>query len=719
MRVPYPVDGRSVRRASCFVAVSLPDGVIGLPHWVDYSGRHAFTEQQPSVLACWSRGLPDLAPDESEEATAQTQAWRQYVQQVRRGEGGTFDEQWARFKEIFGDRLPEDGPPPVWHPPPGAPTNLDRFMQALGVEGYGELYRWSVAERAAFWGKVTDDLGLVFSRPPTHVLDLGRGVKDPQWLVGAEFNIVDSCFTAPGHRPAVMSATERIPEPRVTTYGELERLVNRIANGFHEQGFRSGETIALYMPMTLECVATYLAIIRAGLCVASIADSFSPSETAKRCEIADAECIVTVDAFERAGRTIRPYEKVQQAGVPKAIVITMSGETVSRRDGDLSFDELLSSRDVYESVVSRPSEMITILFSSGTTGTPKAVPWTHLNPIKCAMDGRFHQDIRGEDVVAWPTNIGWMMGPWLIFATLLNDATMALFEGAPTGEKFTRFVGDARVTVLGVVPSLVRAWRSSEAVGEGGWPHVRLFSSTGEPSNRCDALWLMSQTGYRAPIIEYLGGTEIGGGHLTGTVVHAASPATFTTPALGIDVVVLDDEGDAVEEGETGELFLIPPSIGLSQTLLNRDHEEIYYAGCPSGPCGEVLRRHGDEIARLHKGHFRAQGRADDAMNLGGIKVSSVELERVIESHRVVLEAAAVGAQKGAEGPEKLVVFAVLRPHTDGGGLRSELQAQIAAELNPLFQIDELIIVDALPRTASNKVLRRQLRSQHAGSGSV
>ena len=660
-----------------------------------------------------------MAPHESEEAIAQDLAWRQYVQQVRQGEGGSFDEQWARFEAIFRGRPSEDGPPPVWHPPPNTPTNLDRFMKSLGVEDYAQLHRWSVADRAAFWGKVTDDLGVVFSRPPTRILDLSRGVQDPRWLVDAEFNIVDSCFTAPGNKPAVVSATERDPEPKVTTYGELERLVNRIANGFHEHGFRAGETIALCMPMTLECVATYLAIIRAGLCVASIADSFSPSETAKRCEIADAKCIVTVDAFERAGRTIRLYEKVRQAGVPKAIVFTTAGETIPRREGDLSVDELLSSSAEYESVVSHSSEMITILFSSGTTGTPKAVPWTHLNPIKCAMDGRLHQDIRAEDVVAWPTNIGWMMGPWLIFATLLNDATIGLFEGAPTGEKFTRFVGDARVTVLGVVPSLVRAWRSAEAIGEGGWPRVRLFSSTGEPSNRHDAMWLMSQTGYRAPIIEYLGGTEIGGGHLTGTVVQAASPATFTTPALGIDVVVLDDRGDLVAEGETGELFLIPPSIGLSQTLLNRDHEEIYYTGCPSGPGGAVLRRHGDEIARLHKGYFKAQGRADDTMNLGGIKVSSVELERVIDSHNAVFEAAAVGMQAGGEGPERLVVFAVLQPDTDAKELRSELQARIAAELNPLFRIDELVVVDGLPRTASNKVLRRQLRSQHVRSGSA
>ena len=167
-----------------------------------------------------------------------------------------------------------------------------------------------------------------------------------------------------------------------------------------------------------------------------------------------------------------------------------------------------------------------------------------------------------------------------------------------------------------------------------------------------------------------------------------------------------------MDEGETGELFLIPPAIGLSQALLGYEHDDVYYAGCPPGPDGTVLRRHGDEITRLHRGHFTAQGRTDDTMNLGGIKVSSIELERVIEQHEAVCEAAAVGVHAG-DGAGRLVVFLVLRPHTDRAGLRKALQTRIAAELNPLFKIRELVLVESLPRTASNKLMRRQLRARH------
>jgi acetyl-CoA synthetase len=175
--------------------------------------------------------------------------------------------------------------------------------------------------------------------------------------------------------------------------------------------------------------------------------------------------------------------------------------------------------------------------------------------------------------------------------------------------------------------------------------------------------------------------------------------------------VVLDEEGQPVADGAEGEIFLVPPSIGLSQTLLNRDHDEVYFADCPTGPDGEVLRRHGDQVARLPGGYFLAQGRADDTMNLGGIKVSSLELERVLASHPAVFEAAAVAVQSEGEGAEKLVVFAVLAEDSDLEELRSDLGKAIATELNPLFKIHDLEAVDTLPRTASNKLMRRELRT--------
>jgi acetyl-CoA synthetase len=466
--------------------------------------------------------------------------------------------------------------------------------------------------------------------------------------------------------------------------------------------------------MTVECIAAYLGIIRAGCAVVSIADSFAPKVIRRRLEIAEADGIFTVDEFSRGGRTIPMYDKVCEARAPLAVVINDEETTFPLlRSGDLLWFDFLGDDAPFPSVTTEPAAVTNVLYSSGTTGDPKAIPWTHLTPIKCAMDGRYHQDIGRGSVVCWPTNIGWMMGPWLIYATLINRGCIALYEGLPSGAGFANFVQRAGVSMLGVVPSLVRAWRESSACDGADWSRIETFSSTGEPSNRSDYLWLTSLTGHRAPVVEYCGGTEIGGGYVTGTVVQPASPSTFTTPALGLDFVILDDENRPVPEGREGEVFLVPPSIGLSQTLLNRDHEKVYHADCPAGPSGEVLRRHGDQLARLSGGFFRAQGRADDTMNLGGIKVSSLELERVIDYHPAISESAAVAVQPGGEGAEKLVVFAVADESADPEQLLGALRQMISKKLNPLFKIHDLVVVDSLPRTASNKLMRRELRDHY------
>jgi len=644
-------------------------------------------------------------------------AWRDIVAAVRAGDGPSFDEQWRRFCEIHATRPLGDGPPPAWEPDDDTlvRSNIAELMRVAGVASYGALQRWSVEDRARFWGTVLERIGVEFTEPARAILDETSGPEDPRWLVGARLNIVDSCLRGDPERAAIVSGRPDSDQIRTVSRGELRALSERFAHGLRRLGHVVGDRVALYLPMTVECIAAYLGVVRAGGAVVSIADSFSAEELRRRMESGGARTVLTVASYSRGGRVIDLLEKVRAADARSVIVLPgADGTTPALRPGEVAWHDFLGDGEPFPAVASAPDDVTNVLFSSGTTGTPKAIPWTHLTPMKCAMDGRYHQDIHPEDVVAWPTNIGWMMGPWLIYASLMNDAAMALWEGAPHERGFATFVRAAGVTVLGVVPSLVRAWRGAGLFGDADLRHVRVFSSTGEPSNREDYLWLMSRTGYRAPVIEYLGGTEIGGGHMTGTVVQPASPATFTTVALGLDVVLLDDHGDEVAEGEMGELFIVPPSIGLSQRLLDREHHPIYYEGCPPGPNGERLRRHGDQFLKLGGGAMRAQGRADDTMNLGGIKVSSLELEQVIDTHPAVYESAAVAIQIDGEGAERLVVYAVLVPDASTESLRAELGRSIGQRLNPLFKIHDVVTIERLPRTASNKIMRRELRGRYA-----
>jgi acetyl-CoA synthetase len=226
--------------------------------------------------------------------------------------------------------------------------------------------------------------------------------------------------------------------------------------------------------------------------------------------------------------------------------------------------------------------------------------------------------------------------------------------------------------------------------------------------------WLAERAGGK-PVIEYCGGTETGGSYITSTVLDPAPPGCFSAKTLGSDFVILDEAGRV---SDTGEVFLIPPVLGHSTRLLNADHHEVYFEGCPPGPAGQVLRRHGDMVERMPGGRYRALGRSDDSMNLGGIKVSPVELEQVMNACAGVAETAAIAVSPKGGGPSELVVFAVLDDPDAGpdvDGIRGDLQERIREHLNPLFRISDLRTIDALPRTASNKVMRRVLRDRYRG----
>ena len=606
-------------------------------------------------------------------------------------------------------------PLPAWQPDEEdvAHANLSHFAAAQGLQGLEQLHRWSVEQREDFWQTVIDRLGIVFRRRPRRIADLSD-VTAPRWCPGGRLNIAESCFQADPDASAIVTCDGPDQPIYTMTYGQLNRASNRVANSLRAAGFKPGDGLAVDMIMNAVSVVIYLGIIKAGCKVISIADSFSPEEIATRLRIGKAVGIFTMDQIPRGGKRLPLYTKVVAARAPKAIVLPAGGDLdCTLRNGDLAWDDFLVDEDGGAATEHDPHDHINILFSSGTTGDPKAITWNHTTPLKAAMDAHFHHDVHPGDVLAWPTNLGWMMGPWLIFAALLNRATIALYPDAPLSRDFCTFVQDAKVTMLGVVPSLVKAWRNQGAAEGLDWSAIRAFSSTGECSNAEDMLYLMSLANYR-PVVEYCGGTEIGGGYLCGSLVKPASPSTFTTPSLGLEFFLLDEDGKPAEEGE---IFIVPPSIGLSVELLNQDHYQVYFEGVPKGPGGEVLRRHGDQIRQLPGGFFRAQGRADDTMNLGGIKISSAEIERVLKPITWLDESAAIAVEPEGGGPSFLVIYVVAGKSVPSKEqAREALQLAIRQHLNPLFKIHDLVFVDALPRTASNKVMRRVLRRQYQAS---
>ncbi|KAM3380901.1 putative acyl-activating enzyme 17, peroxisomal isoform X1 [Capsicum galapagoense] len=640
--------------------------------------------------------------------------------------------------------------PPVWLPDPEAAklTNIGKLLERRGKELLGPSYKdpissfsdfqeFTVSNLEMYWKIVFEEMNISFSVSPECILRETPLHPGGQWLPGARLNPAKNCLMLNAKRSlsdiVLITRDEGDDEAPVTklTLQELRSAVWRVAYSIDTLGLEKGSAIAIDMPMDVNAVVIYLAIVIAGYVVVSIADSFAPTEIATRLMISKAKAIFTQDFISRGGKRFPLYSKVIDAQSPMSVVIPNRSSTpsIKLRDGDISWHDFLervdkSNREVAYIGVELPVEAFTnILFSSGTTGNPKAIPWTASTPLRAAADGWSHLNIGKGDVVAWPTNLGWMMGPLLIYSTLLNGATMALYNGSPLGSGFAKFVQDAKVTMLGVVPSIVRAWKSTNCTAGLDWSSIGHFASTGEASGMDESLWLMGRAHYK-PVIEICGGTEIGGGFIAGSLLQPQSLSAFSTAAMGCSLFILGEDGSPrpFDFPGIGEMALGPLLFGASSTLLNADHYGVYFKGMPVWN-GKVLRRHGDVFERTSRGYYRAHGRADDTMNLGGVKVSSVEIEKVCNAvDESILETAAVGVPPPGGGPDKLVIAVVFKdPQGSKGNLNSlkvSFNSALQKKLNPLFKVSHIVALPSLPRTATNKVMRRILRQQFSQIGS-
>jgi acetyl-CoA synthetase len=601
---------------------------------------------------------------------------------------------------------------PIWVPDDKLmrDSNIWRSMQGLGVDNFGDFRRWSATRSDEFWQHTIEKLQIKFHTSPKSISSRLEDGSNGHWFPGAKLNIAESCFQASPDAIAIVCGMADGQLNR-TSYSELYEGACRVANALKGQGLQPGDAVGLFMPMNTRSVEIYLGAILGGFTVVSIADSLAREQVLLRLKIGAAKLVFTVPFVRRGDKKISLCDRVTGTGLP---VVLASDYVGNELFGGIPWDVFIDTNKNVDVVHESPESPINVLFSSGTTSEPKAIPWDHVTPIRCASDGHFHHDIHAGDVVAWPTSFGWMMGPWLTFATLINRGTIALFEDSPLTEEFGQFIERASVNILGVVPSMVSRWRQTGCMESRDWSSIRLFSSTGECSNQSDMRYLSQLAGGK-PIIEYCGGTEIGGGYISSTMVEPNIPSTFSTPTLGTDFVILDEDG---EPSDIGEAYLCDSALGMSRCLLNADHNAIYYQDAPAAPNGQRLRRHGDQMERLQNGYYAALGRADDTLNLGGIKVGCAEIERALATCNKLNEVAVIGVPQPGGGPTRLVACVGMDEAAFNKELfQQELQCIIKEKLSPLYHLHEVWRCDSLPRTASNKILRRELRKAYLEQG--
>ena len=622
----------------------------------------------------------------------------------------------------------------VWRPHPElvAGSNLAAFMERVGAGSLEELQRRSTEDVGWFTERVIEFLDIRFARPWTQVLDLSRGMPFARWCVGGGLNVVESCLDKWLADPQTAGRTALVAEDEEgaaasLTYRELADEVGRCANALRSLGLGKGDVVGLYMPMSAEIVIALFAVARIGAILLPLFSGFGAGAVADRLNDAGARALITADGTRRRGKPVPLKETADEAlrhapGVRHVVVVrhlSLPGGSVAMAGGrDHWWHELIAGRpQACEPEPTAAEDVLMLIYTSGTTGRPKGAVHTHCGfPVKAAQDMCFGTDVRPGDVVHWVTDMGWMMGPWLVFGSALLGATCVIYDGAPDypgPDRLWRLVETQGIGILGLSPTLVRSLipHGEEPVKKRDLSSLRLFASTGEPWNPAPWNWLFEVAGEsRLPIVNYSGGTEISGGILMGNLLQPSKPTAFSGPCPGMAADVAGDDGEPLR-GEVGELVVRAPWIGMTRGFWNDEERylQTYWSRWPD------VWVHGDWAAIDGDGSWYILGRSDDIILVAGKRLGPAEYESVLVDHPAIVEAGAVGVPHPVKGTD-VVCFCVPVPGIAADAdLRQELLDEVAAELGKPMRPGNLLFVPDLPKTRNAKVMRRVIRSAWLG----
>jgi len=611
-------------------------------------------------------------------------------------------------------------------------SHLKRFMDQHDIETFDGLMDRSTKDVAWFTDAVLRYLDIQFQRPYKEVVDLSAGIQQPSWCVGGNLNIAHNCVEKWAADPKTRNNAALIYEgeegqTRSLTYGELAVEVHRCANALRSLGLGKGDGIGIHMPMTPEIVIATLAIATIGGIILPLFSGYGVGALVTRLADAGAKALFTADGFLRRGKIIPLKPTADEAisqlpGVEHIIVLQRAGNNVSMIDGrDIWWHELIPSQAADVTLEETTAEdVIMVIYTSGTTGIPKGAVHTHCGfPVKAAQDMAFGTDVHRGDVIYWMTDMGWMMGPWLLFGTTLLGATFFIYDGAPDypgPDRLWKMVERHRINQLGVSPTLIRALIP---FGEGivqkhDLSSIRCFASTGEPWNPDPWMWLFDVVGGgKRPIINYSGGTEIAGGIVMGNPILPLKPTSFSAACPGIAADVVDVDGNSIRN-QVGELVIRAPWIGMTRGFWKDEQRylDTYWSTFKD------IWVHGDWAAIDEDGMWYILGRSDDTIKIAGKRLGPAEVESILVNHPAVNEAAAIGVPHAIKGSE-LICFCVLEVGYEASmTLGNELKAKVAAEMGKPLQPKEILFVSDLPKTRNAKVMRRIIRSAYLGESS-
>ncbi|MDO8753236.1 MAG: AMP-binding protein, partial [Anaerolineales bacterium] len=559
-----------------------------------------------------------------------------------------------------------------------------------------------------------------------------------------KMNIVHNCvdkYQVSGVRDQVAVSWEgEEGQTKTLTYDELYKEVNKAANALRSLGLGKGDAIGIFMPMTPEIVIALLAIAKIGGIILPLFSGYGTGAIVSRLADADAKALFASDGAFRRGKAVDMKSVADEAAVQvdslkHMIVLKRTGQEIKmKEERDHWWHELIDSQlDECETEKTSAEDPLMIIYTSGTTGKPKGAVHTHCGfPVKAAQDMAFGTDVHGAstallgehsslrsargDVIYWMTDMGWMMGPWQVFGSLLLGATMFLYDGAPdfpAPDRLWELVEKHKINQMGVSPTLIRSLipQGDEHFKKHDLSSLKCFASTGEPWNPDPWMWLFEKVGGgKLPIINYSGGTEISGGIVMGNPLLPLKPCSFSAACPGIDADVFDENGKSIRNA-VGELVIKAPWIGMTRGFWKdkQRYLDTYWSRW------ENVWVHGDFAAIDNDGLWYILGRSDDTIKIAGKRLGPAEVESILVRHEAIMEAAAIGAPHAVKGSE-LILFAVTNSGVERSeALRQELYKMVVAEMGKALAPKAILFVSDLPKTRNAKVMRRVIRSAYLG----
>ena len=614
-------------------------------------------------------------------------------------------------------------------------SSLPISSKIVPVSRYLDLHRDSLADIEAFWSGVARD-ELVWFKTWDKTLEWNAPFA--KWFVGgklnASYNCIDRHLEGPTRNKVAYYWEGEDGERKALTYQDLHYEVNRLASALRVLGVQKGTKVTIYLPMIPELPISMLACARLGAPFTVVFSGFSAQALATRIADSDSSVLITADGGFRRGKVV-PLKEIADAAletspsVKTVIVVKRTGEEVDFVEGrDLWWTDTmaLAKKESVDPVPVDSNDPLYLLYSSGTTGKPKAIVHGTGGYLTYATaTTRWVFDPKSEDVYWCAADIGWVTGhSYIVFGPLALGLTSVLFEGTPdfpANDRLWEMVERYRVNILYTSPTALRGMMKygDEPPSRHDLRSLKVLGTVGEPINPRVWMWYFEKIGGgRCPVVDTWWQTETGGILISPSAkfgVVPLKPGSATYPLPGIEAEVLNEQGKPAAPLEKGYIVIKKPWPGMMLTLNGDDerYRQVYWSKFPG------VYYAGDYSLKDHDGYFWLLGRADEVLKVAGHRLGTIEIEDALLSFHAVAEAAVAGKKDEIKG-ESITAFVIIKSGYDPTPeLASQLTEHVRKTIGPIATPSEIHFVRSLPKTRSGKIMRRVVKAVANGMESV